>query len=714
MSRRRYGIVTRLVVVTTLAGLVTGLVGVLVLRHVESRDLRNAAAARNSVRAERVATLIEGRIEALEAQLGLLAATQPVTSLSSAAETELNVAIRVSGDVDELFLFRTNGRPVAAASSTELLDIGELAPRPELATAERGARQLVADRRLPALELVVPVESPPGTMVGALVAHAPHDQLAREAELQQSDPSTRAFLLASDGTFIVHRDLRRVLDAERFGPFEDLTASRTLVLDDAEAGRLLLSAAPANAFRGWVVIEQPERAALAPVQPSVEETTVVFVAVIAAIVLGVIVVGNRLLRPIRPLAEAVDRLEQGQLSTRVDGGGVGELAVLASGFNRMASSLEERQEQLAAAERTARSSEQRLRLLIEGVEDYAIVLLDPDGNIASWNPGAERVLGASESAALGRKLSDFFDSDDPPLDPVALADRSGRGASEGWLLREDGRRFWAQLSVSELFEDGSPYGYATVVHDLTDQHAAQAALQDALDREQEAAEELRRTNEAKSEFLAIAAHELQTPLAVILGASGVLVDDTELSDEEHDELLRAVDHHARGMRRIVERLLELSRLQTGRVELRKEVVRLDRMLEDHLERAADEVIGHTVETDVEPVEVRTDPLALRHVVNNLLSNAAKFSPAGSRIRLRGHATDDGFEIAVSDEGPGLTATQLEHVFEPFRHGGQDGVSTRGTGVGLTIVRRYVELLGGTIEVDGQAGKGSTVTVRLPS
>lgn len=706
-------VISRLVVVTLLAGLVTGIIGVTLVWVVETRDLRRDAAARNVARAERQAVLIDSRIQVLRSQLEFLATVPAVASLSSDANEELAVAIRVSDDLDELVLFDARGEPVAGAASSRLVDINEVASRPELRDVQHPAVALATDGELPEIEYLLPVQDPPGQIAGTLVARVPLDAVSQEAEGRLRGIAATASVVADDGTIVGHPDLSRVLRRERFPVLDDLRDTRSLIV--VRGGeRVVVAAAPSSQFAGWVVMEQTETEALAPLSSSLEEITAVFVAVIAAVVLGVILVGRRILQPLGPMADAVVRLGHGDLDARVATRGSGEVAVLAEGFNQMATSLQERQRELEAAERAARRSEQRLRLLIEGVEDYAIVLLGLSGQIRSWNSGARRVLGAETDDVLGSHFGDFVATEPSEDDPFRTAAKEGRSEREGWMRRHDGDRFWAQLSLVALVEeDGTPYGYAAVVHDLTERHATQEALETALEREQQAADELRRTNEAKSEFLAIAAHELQTPLAAILGANGILSDADDLDDDERERLNSLIGTHAEIMRHIVERLLDLSRLHTGRVQLSPEPIDVRSQLEGHVDLLRGQLSRHEVVLDAPSITVVTDAAALRHIVTNLLSNAAKFSRTGSTIEVVAQVVDGHLHITVADEGIGIDDADRDRIFELFRQSQHGLASAQGTGVGLAIVRRYAELLGGTVAVDSEPGRGSRFRVRLP-
>ncbi|MEX0834516.1 MAG: histidine kinase dimerization/phospho-acceptor domain-containing protein, partial [Nitriliruptor sp.] len=523
---------------------------------------------------------------------------------ADAASIELQVALRVTEELEELWVLDLDGAPVAAAAAGELLTVEEVAPRSEvdLLLLASGPRARV-DRSGPrhVLELSVPVESPPGTADGVLIARADLSRVADEVARPRGD-GVRASLVATDGTTLADRDPARV-EAEYRHPLADLPAERPVARVVGPEGPTLVAAAPLRTLDGFVVVEQLESALL-------EEATGlrgpagVLLVVVIAIVAAVLATAQRLLRPLGPLASAVGRLREGELGARVDESGTGEVADLARGFNAMAVSLEARRRELEDAERDARMSEERLRLVVEGVQDYAIVLLDVLGAVRTWNAGARRVTGCEAGDIIGHRITSLADPTRSVDDPLAEATTTGRGESEGWYLRPDGSRYYGQLTVTTLRrDDGTPYGYAAILQDVTHRQLAQEALEEALRREQEAAAELRSANEVKDEFLNVAAHEIRTPLSAILGASQLLAGGPGVLDEdETEEIQQLIWRHASDMRDIVERLLDFTQLQAGRVhlapgplrlrtEFERVVTNVGRLLTDHqVVREAPDVI----------------------------------------------------------------------------------------------------------------------------
>lgn len=712
-------IVRRLVAVTLAAGLLTGIIGVLLVQVLERRDHREAVTDQMIGLAERTATSIDGRIDALGSQLRLLSSTPGVADLSPEASTQLAIALRATQTLDSLTLYDGDGRAAAAASSSRLLRPPDLPGRDDLSvgTAPSGPpARIIWEGVVPSVELGTLVEDPPGTPAGTLVGIAPLVVLAHEVTAHLDGPSVNALVVGEDGSVIAHRELDRVLERRPFAIDEVVDGDRPATVLEIDGERMLVAAAPLRTVPAWVVVQRPEDGFLAAADAGTGEVTSVFLAVVIAIVAAVTIAGSRMLQPLRPLADAVERIGGGDTSVRTDLGGVGEVEVLAQGFNQMAERLERRRRELEHAEREARESEERLRLMVEGVEDYAILLLDLDGTILTWNTGARRLLGHATDEAIGRRLTASFDPTDPPADPLPLAVQQGRAEEEGWCRRADGDRFWAHIVVTALQDDvGDPYGYAVILHDLTTRRAAQHATEEALRREREAAAELRRANELKDEFLAIATHEIRTPLSAILGSGHVLWSDWEhLGDAERRELVEIVDRHAQDMGFIVDRLLDFTRLQAGRVRVNRVPIALDEEMHRHVELLGPQLDGHRLDVTAESVTVGVDRALMRHVVTNLLSNAAKFSPTGSTIALAASVVGDRLVIRVADEGVGIAPEEHQLIFELFRRSSNDAVvNARGTGVGLAIVKRYVELAEGSITVESAPGEGATFTVDVP-
>jgi len=379
------------------------------------------------------------------------------------------------------------------------------------------------------------------------------------------------------------------------------------------------------------------------------------------------------------------------------------------GFSKVTRDLTEQRK----ADEQRRAMEERFRLIVESVRDYAIFALDRDGKVATWNAGAERIKGYSAPEIVGQHFSRFY----PPEDVRAgkcdweleVAAREGRFEDEGWRVRKDGSTFWANVVISAVRDDrGNLVGFSKVTRDLTDRKRAEEERTARL-----AAEHASR---AKDEFLAMLGHELRNPLAPIVTALELIkLRSGDAMTKEHQVIERQVGH----MLRLVDDLLDVSRIARGKVELKRKRVDLREVLARALEMAAPlmEQRKHHVAVDqpAEPVMVNGDESRLAQVVSNLLTNSARYTPPGGNVIVS--LRSDGGEalLAVKDDGQGIDPALLPKVFDLFVQGDQTSErAAGGLGLGLTIVRSLVHQHGGRVAATSSGrGQGSTFSVILP-
>ncbi|MCW1883566.1 PAS domain S-box protein [Luteolibacter flavescens] len=353
-----------------------------------------------------------------------------------------------------------------------------------------------------------------------------------------------------------------------------------------------------------------------------------------------------------------------------------------------------------------RQSEERFRLLVEGVSDYAIFMLDPEGHVMSWNIGARRIKGYDQEEIVGRHFSVFYPTQalegGVPQKLLAQALREGRAEQEGWRMRKDGTRFWGHVLITALHDhSGELRGYAKITRDLTERRQA---------------ESLREAGKRKDAFLATLAHELRNPLAPILPGVDIILrspDDPEKVAGVAAMMKRQVDQ----MARLIDDLVDISRITTGKIELRKSAVPFSEVLERAMEAVNPLIQRHgqdlTVDVGSVGLMVDADPHRLAQMLSNLLSNASKYTQAGGQIRLSVLPEADGhLKISVKDNGKGIPAEFQQSIFELFDQGTSG--SSDGLGIGLTLVRSLAEMHGGSVSVlsDGE-GLGSEFTLRLP-
>jgi hypothetical protein len=385
------------------------------------------------------------------------------------------------------------------------------------------------------------------------------------------------------------------------------------------------------------------------------------------------------------------------------------------GFAKVTRDLTERR----AAEEELQKSEERFRLLVQGVRDYAIFMLDPNGLISTWNAGAERIKGYTSDEIMGKHFSIFYTPEDlesgKPARELRIATKTGVYEEEGWRLRKDGTRFWANVVITAVFKpDGSLAGFAKVTQDLTERRATHERAIEAA-RKAAASEEANRT---KSQFLAAMSHELRTPLNAIGGytdllAMGVRGSVTEAQLEDLQRIKRSQQH----LLGIINDILNFSRIEAGQTTYDLSMVPLSDVIEavGHMIEPQAAAKGLELEVHECPEEVSAwgDKAKVEQILINLLSNAVKFTEKG-KVTLECDWHDpQRISIDVIDTGMGIPAHQLEKIFEPFVQVGRSLTqSQEGTGLGLAISRDLARGMGGDIVVASESQKGSRFTLTL--
>jgi two-component system CheB/CheR fusion protein len=370
-----------------------------------------------------------------------------------------------------------------------------------------------------------------------------------------------------------------------------------------------------------------------------------------------------------------------------------------------------------------RRSEQRYRAIMDSVRDYAIMTTDLGGVIDGWNTGAEQLFGYSRAEILGHPVDILFTPEDraagAPQAEMATAREKGRADDERFHLRKDGTRFYCSGVLSPMI-DGEIYGFVKIARDLTRQQAEATEHERQFVRVQADRVELQHVNQLKDSFLATLSHELRNPLNLILMESEILRRSPEV--EAQASLKRATDVICQTVKvqaRLINDLLDVSRLNTGKLALERQPLALSAVVAESITALQNDIeqkqIGLDLALSGDPLVINGDPIRVRQIAWNLVSNAIKFTPSGGRIAVRVERDGDQARLDVEDTGQGITGDYMPHVFELFSQ--KDAGAARrysGLGIGLALVRQLVDLHGGHVEAySAGENKGARFSVWLP-
>ncbi len=375
-----------------------------------------------------------------------------------------------------------------------------------------------------------------------------------------------------------------------------------------------------------------------------------------------------------------------------------------TGFAKVTRDLTQRKLQEESFQRLL-ESEERFRLLVEQVRDYAIFILDARGLISSWNQGARRLKGYSADEVMGKHFSIFYRPEaiakDHPTYELNVAVREGRYEEEGWRVRKDGTQFWANVVLTSLWDKrGNLTGFAKVTRDLTERKKAD--------------DKLRAQKEELEAFAHTLTHDLRAPIRAIHSFAQVLKTElATLSESEKEAYLTRILKATNAINVLINDVLQFSQMSLS--ELPLEMVHLEEVIEEALSFHEAEVERvHAVIKIKKPLPtVHANRTLLLQIFSNLISNALKFPQPGQapKVEIFSVMKNDHCHIHVRDHGVGIPQHHQENIFKMFERGNA-GSESPGTGIGLAIVKRAAERLGGSVSLTSKENEGADFLVTL--
>ena len=379
------------------------------------------------------------------------------------------------------------------------------------------------------------------------------------------------------------------------------------------------------------------------------------------------------------------------------------------GFAKITRDITDKREQ----EKALYESEQRFRMLVEGVRDYAIYMLDKNGQITNWNSGAELIKGYPASEIVGQHFSRFYTEEDrargEPKNALNTALREGKYEREAWRVRKDGTLFWANVLIDPIYdENGNHVGFAKITRDATERKKSQEELEAAriaLAQSQKL--------QALGELTGGIAHDFNNLMTVIAGSTDFLLRGKKLSEEKRKQYLQAIAETAARATALTNQLLAFGRRQAIKPEVIDANVRLD---------AFAEVLSRTLGSQIEVVlelapalgYIEVDLAQLETALLNAALNARDAMPGGGKLFISTadfvEGGDQFVRISISDTGLGMPERVLERAFEPFFTTKEVG---KGTGLGLSQIHGFAAQAGGRAEIKSEEGNGTTVSLILP-
>ncbi|OGA30081.1 MAG: hybrid sensor histidine kinase/response regulator [Betaproteobacteria bacterium RIFCSPLOWO2_02_FULL_68_150] len=366
-------------------------------------------------------------------------------------------------------------------------------------------------------------------------------------------------------------------------------------------------------------------------------------------------------------------------------------------------------------EEQLRWTEESFRLMVESVTDCAIVMLDPEGRVVSWNGGAQRIKGYSAEEIVGQHFSRFYPREDidrgTPQRDLDVVTAKGRFEAEGWRVRKDGSTFWANVVFTAIRDQGGNLrGFAKLTRDLTERRQVEAEMTDAKSVAEKA-------NLANSDFLSDMSHELRTSLNAILGFAQLMESDSPLPTPSQKESIAKILQAGWYLLELTNGILDLAMIESGRLSwsldpmsLTEVMLECQTAIEPQAQKSGIRITFPQVDS---PCFIQADRTRVKQVLVNLLSNAIKYNRVGGSVVVECSASaPQRIRVSVTDTGAGLSPEKLAQLFRPFSRVGQETGADACTGISLIVTKRLVELMGGAIGVESTVGVGSAFWIEL--
>lgn len=578
---------------------------------------------------------------------------------------------------------------------------------------------------LPVLRLATPVHDRSNIVEGLIIINLATEKLFEAVGSEVN--GIRRNVVNENGYYIKHDDPTKIFGSElgvdyrlhniepelaAYAADNDQYFRRHVLHDNEMDGFQKIYFAPNDSGRYWLLtLNIPAHVVFSDINYVLNRSLQLSIIFgLLSLLIIVWYISRKILTPVVNLASATARLQGGDLTVRVDEASArDEFHTLYSAINAFA---ENQQQATTQLEKRVIAQTKRLSAVIDNIVD-GIITIDTHGKIESFNLAAKQIFGYSDAEVIGQDVKMLMPEPYRSKHDDYLESHHKTGESrvigvgrEILGQRKDGSIFPVELAVSELVIDGVRY-FVGVARDITERKLAEKALVETR--------ELERANKAKSEFLSRMSHELRTPLHAIIAFSDLILYEKNLDPglKKHIEHINKAGDH---LLTLVDDVLDLARIESGMLSVSIEPVNLKAVLEECYSLikpiTLDAGIGLSFDTDVDFV-VKANHTSLEQALLNLLSNAVKYNKQHGSVSVSCEVRENKrVRINVIDTGNGLSAEQQKQLFKPFERVGAEFTKVKGTGIGLTITRQLINMIGGVVGVKSEEGKGSTFWIEL--